>query len=443
MSQEDCSPEAAEAAKSSSPFHVALNGGWIRLMDAMRVEEFVFMVNGEAVQTKIWEAVLISAKVHAMWRSSIESHVFHINDDSITSDVFMRFLEFSRSRVWKRLTKEEQSGFISICQLLGNEELTFLLLDYPARNATEDWSSEESHPISIVGFDAEHCGSCFHRYSVDLLRHLGKETLHALLNSSSLKLVDENELLDTLMELGDEYYEFWSYVELSFLNDDHLSLFLETLPFDCLTELIWNKVSARLKGVPGEEVRLTRHLWRVKSTIITHCPRILSEFRTMKWNLLYRGSVDGFRASDFHRKCDNQSNTLTLIETTKGFVFGGFTPLAWDSSSGDKSDSSQKSFLFTLKNPRKSAPHAFSMTKSGRTIHCGSSYGPIFGSACDIIVGDSCNASNSSYTVLGTSFVNDTGIAGTQVFTGEQYFTVKEIEVFALISEMNSSDECC
>jgi hypothetical protein len=28
--------------------------------------------------------------------------------------------------------------------------------------------------------------------------------------------------------------------------------------------------------------------------------------------------------------------------------------------------------------------------------------------------------------------VNDTGINGQQVFTGEQYFTVKEIEVFTI-----------
>jgi hypothetical protein len=35
-------------------------------MDAVRMEEFVFLVNGEAVQTNIGEAVLISPTVHAM-----------------------------------------------------------------------------------------------------------------------------------------------------------------------------------------------------------------------------------------------------------------------------------------------------------------------------------------------------------------------------------------
>jgi len=33
-----------------------------------------------------------------------------------------------------------------------------------------------------------------------------------------------------------------------------------------------------------------------------------------KWTLLYRGSRDGFGASDFHEKCDGHSNTLTLVK---------------------------------------------------------------------------------------------------------------------------------
>jgi hypothetical protein len=72
------------------------------------------------------------------------------------------------------------------------------------------------------------------------------------------------------------------------------------------------------------------------------------------------------------------------------------------------------------------------MTNTGRTICCNGSYGPYFGSNADFVVYDSCNANNSSYTNLGASFVNDTGIDGRQVFTGEFNFKVKEIEVFAI-----------
>jgi hypothetical protein len=65
---------------------------------------------------------------------------------------------------------------------------------------------------------------------------------------------------------------------------------------------------------------------------------------------------------------------------------------------------------------------------------CGwSSQGPSFGTNWDIAVYDNCNTSTSNYTNLGGAYVNDTGIDGKQVFTGEYNFTVKDIEVFQII----------
>jgi hypothetical protein len=163
-------------------------------------------------------------------------------------------------------------------------------------------------------------------------------------------------------------------------------------------------------------------------------PLCLRDLHGKRWTLLYRGSRDGFGGSNFHQKCDGQSNTLTVIETTKGFVFGGFTPVAWDSSNSSKPDSSQTSFLFTVKNPRGSDGRKFVMANSANAIRCLTSYGPIFGSNHDIQVADGCNGNTSSYTNLGGAYTNDTGINGQQVFTGEHTFTAKEIEVFLIES---------
>jgi hypothetical protein len=41
-------------------------------------------------------------------------------------------------------------------------------------------------------------------------------------------------------------------------------------------------------------------------------------------------------------------STLIIILTADGLIF---TPIAWDSNSGWKSDESQKSLLFIVKNP--------------------------------------------------------------------------------------------
>jgi hypothetical protein len=122
-----------------------------------------------------------------------------------------------------------------------------------------------------------------------------------------------------------------------------------------------------------------------------------------------------------------------VIETTKGFIFGGFTPLVWDSTTNAyKSDSSQTSFLFSLKNARNSAPHKFRLSSGSNAINSVSSYGPTFGSGHNIYVSDGCNANASSYTNIGSAYVKDTGIAGNQVLAGEYNFTVKEIEIFMI-----------
>ena len=46
--------------------------------------------------------------------------------------------------------------------------------------------------------------------------------------------------------------------------------------------------------------------------------------------LLYRGSRDGFKNSDFLRYCDSKGPTLTVIEDTNGCIFGGFTCQNWE-----------------------------------------------------------------------------------------------------------------
>jgi hypothetical protein len=223
-----------------------------------------------------------------------------------------------------------------------------------------------------------------------------------------------------------------SHIEVSLLSPEGAALFFDEVGFDDLSEVIWSKLVSRLKGRSLDSLRLRRHRWSFESLIVREFPPILSDIRGKSFTLLYRGSRDGFRGSNFHAKCDGHAPTVTVIESTKGFIFGGFTPIAWDSSGSSKADSSRESFLFTLKNPRGSEAHKFGMAGSESAIYCNASYGPRFGSNCDISVHDACNINTNNYTNLGGGYRNDTGITGQEVFTGEYNYTVKEIEVFTV-----------
>jgi hypothetical protein len=76
--------------------------------------------------------------------------------------------------------------------------------------------------------NVEDCASQFYQYSAKEVRYLEKCTLHDLLSSRSLCIKSEDELLRTLIDLGSDYYEFWSYIEVVFLSEDE-SHFLLTI----------------------------------------------------------------------------------------------------------------------------------------------------------------------------------------------------------------------
>lgn len=66
------------------------------------------------------------------------------------------------------------------------------------------------------------------------------------------------------------------------------------------------------------------------------------------YELIFRASRDGFNSSDFHQKCDNRVNTVSIILTKNGRRFGGFTDLKWDQSNQYKVGGN--SFIFSLDN---------------------------------------------------------------------------------------------
>jgi hypothetical protein len=172
------------------------------------------------------------------------------------------------------------------------------------------------------------------------------------------------------------------------------------------------------------------------SVIVSFFPEILAEFRWKRFALLWRGSTDGFGAGDFHSRCDGHTHTLVVIRDTNGNIFGGFTPVEWDSGGLSKPDPSLISFIFTLKNPHKLSAQRFPLNpeKKDEAVVCSSKYGPHF---CDIAVWDNCNSCNSNVAFFGGSndrYINESELDGETLFTGSRYFQVNEIEVFEITS---------
>lgn len=101
------------------------------------------------------------------------------------------------------------------------------------------------------------------------------------------------------------------------------------------------------------------------------------------WKLLYRASQDGFAAKSFHSKCDNRGPTLTLIQSTGGWIFGGYTPASWTQSRVLIHD--HRIWIFSLRNPsgmpmkmNTKGPHG------SPCIYGNNETGPTFGGGYDL-----------------------------------------------------------
>ena len=138
------------------------------------------------------------------------------------------------------------------------------------------------------------------------------------------------------------------------------------------------------------------------------------------YRLLFRASENKYKASNFHSKCDGYNNTLTLVKTKNGKIFGGFTDAQWDQSSNYKSGSN--GFIFSLDNNE-----IYYNQNSSYNIYGHSSNGPYFGSG-DFYISDNCRT-NKSGESMGNSYENN----GEQYpLTGYSNFLVEDYEVYQL-----------
>ena len=67
----------------------------------------------------------------------------------------------------------------------------------------------------------------------------------------------------------------------------------------------------------------------------------------------------------------NKGSTLTLIETSDGYKFGGYTPINWDDSDVKFEN---ETFIFSLNKMKK-----YTKRKDTRTLNCSKYFGPIVG----------------------------------------------------------------
>ena len=162
--------------------------------------------------------------------------------------------------------------------------------------------------------------------------------------------------------------------------------------------------------------------------------------------LAYRGLRDGFKFSDFVRKCGGLSRTLTIVKAAdNGFVFGAYTHCRWPAVNSVVADPTGKSFLFSLVNGSGSAVR-FSLRDKDRAIRLSDciSFGAekyegdkTTGYPNFILMlkgaADQKNANAANALAADKAYQPDNGQACDATFlAGQQDFAAEQIEVYQL-----------
>jgi hypothetical protein len=386
-----------------------ISDAFAQLQNSLLHDSFSFIINGAVINTEFAEAIALSPAVREQLSVDGCARKFILND-SRSQD--LHSLQFLLSEQTISVSKSLES----LARLLGNVDLERLFVN----------CSKMDIQATLSKFPLE----TFLDLESEEFSMLSVEVLDVLLLNGLISVQSEDALLRDILKLGPEYHELLKYIQIGFLSKEGVCILDES--FEIPSESVWQ---CAIEWIAHQ-------CYPFDSQIIPNIPKIFAELHWKSFKILWRGSRDGFGASDFHRLCDGHVNTLTVILDTNGNIFGGFTPLKWESwvwngkdgleSNCWKADDSLKTFIFTLKNPYNVPPVIFPLKylMKHEALECISTWGPHF---CDIGVADYCNSNTKSYTRwFPSAYINTTGLNGSTFFTGSEYFTVKEIEVFEI-----------
>jgi hypothetical protein len=113
-----------------------------------------------------------------------------------------------------------------------------------------------------------------------------------------------------------------------------------------------------------------------------------------RFQRIYDAAIDGWKEYDFHRCCDKKGWTVTIVETTKDFIFGVFSTAEWESSPHGRNKAGPRSFMFSVNESIK-----YPVTRGDNTvIQCNIYCCALFGSAGDeLVIASDSNKNIESY----------------------------------------------
>ena len=159
----------------------------------------------------------------------------------------------------------------------------------------------------------------------------------------------------------------------------------------------------------------------------------ISKDDSIVFNVCYKASVEGDKASTFRENCSGVSPLLVLIETEHGYRFGGFTTRAFTSENKDNNFKlDDNAFVFSFDTQKK-----YQIEIPDKAISDVDGQFPIFGKN-DIYIVDNFFSNGNSVTEYPKVYKADPNAPGDYILNGGiKKFKIKEMEVLSCYFNIN------
>jgi hypothetical protein len=218
----------------SSFFQNGLN----RIPKVMESESFHFVVNGCRFESTIYESIFLSPAVEELLLNDFSCREFFISNSAIDSNDFSILLNFIRLftsiSASPSKTFSSQKSIITICRFLKNKELELMVLS----SSEEICQIVHSQSVSVVETDVKCCASEFYSYSTATILQLSVDILDAILSNDSLRIIDEDWLLNVLLEVGVDHSFLFGHLRLEYLSSTGITRFCDSIDYLHLTDEI-------------------------------------------------------------------------------------------------------------------------------------------------------------------------------------------------------------
>lgn len=270
----------------------------------------------------------------------------------------------------------------------------------------------------------------------DILKNIGLEKIIFIIHeTNSLKLKIEipsiiknkppNEVIIMLFredmntnELLNQVIEKTKEIDILKKKIDYLYQYLDIKEYDIDSINLVNEASNKIFNAINSKIFKSHN----EILFISQGIEKSTKKAVKNMELIYRASRDGDSSKSFHSKCDGKSNTLTVIKSSVGKRFGGFSVGEWSTEQSYSKD--ENAFLFSIDDKQF---YFIKKEQSDYAIFSNPNYGPAFGKGPDFYISSNCR--NNSSFIKQESFDYN---GKTDTLVGGKKFSAIDYEIYQI-----------